>query len=64
MDGKIHTNGIENFWSLLKRALGGTYVSVVRQQDLLHRAFLDPVVSFASLGTRCGSRALDSMKTD
>jgi transposase-like protein len=24
----IHTNGLENFWSLLKRALGGTYVSV------------------------------------
>jgi hypothetical protein len=28
VDGKIHTNGIENFWSLLKRALKGTYVSV------------------------------------
>ena len=28
VDGKIHTNGLENFWSLLKRALGGTYVSV------------------------------------
>jgi transposase-like protein len=26
--GQIHTNGIENFWSLLKRSLGGTYVSV------------------------------------
>jgi hypothetical protein len=26
--GNIHTNGIENFWSLLKRTLGGTYVSV------------------------------------
>jgi transposase-like protein len=24
----IHTNGIENFWSLLKRTIGGTYVSV------------------------------------
>ena len=24
----IHTNGIENFWSLLKRTLKGTYVSV------------------------------------
>lgn len=28
VDGKIHTNGMENFWSLLKRGLGGTYVSV------------------------------------
>jgi hypothetical protein len=28
VDGIVHTNGIENFWCLLKRALGGTYVSV------------------------------------
>jgi transposase-like protein len=26
--GNVHTNGIENFWSLLKRTLKGTYVSV------------------------------------
>ncbi len=26
--GRVHTNGIENFWSLLKRAIKGTYVSV------------------------------------
>jgi transposase-like protein len=26
--GKVHTNGMENFWSLLKRAIKGTYVSV------------------------------------
>jgi transposase-like protein len=28
VDGNVHTNGIENFWSLLKRGLGGTYVAV------------------------------------
>ena len=28
VNGNIHTNGCENFWSLLKRALRGTYVSV------------------------------------
>jgi transposase-like protein len=28
VDGTVHTNGIENFWSLLKRGLGGTYISV------------------------------------
>ncbi|HMH51253.1 MAG TPA: IS1595 family transposase [Candidatus Acidoferrum sp.] len=26
--GKVHTNGLENFWSLLKRGIKGTYVSV------------------------------------
>lgn len=26
--GNVHTNGIENFWSLLKRAIKGTYVHV------------------------------------
>ncbi len=26
--GNVHTNGMENFWSLLKRGIGGTYVSV------------------------------------
>src|SRR5262249_9215357 len=26
--GNVHTNGLENFWSLLKRALKGTYVTV------------------------------------
>jgi len=28
VNGRVHTNGIENFWSLLKRGLSGTYVSV------------------------------------
>ena len=28
VEGRVHTNGIENFWSLLKRAVRGTYVSV------------------------------------
>jgi transposase-like protein len=26
--GRVHTNGLENFWSLLKRGLNGTYVAV------------------------------------
>jgi transposase-like protein len=28
VNASIHTNGIENFWSLLKRSIKGTYVSV------------------------------------
>jgi len=28
VDGQVHTNGLENFWSLLKRAIKGTYVSI------------------------------------
>lgn len=28
VDGRITTNGIENFWALLKRGLKGTYVAV------------------------------------
>src|SRR6202034_1794762 len=28
VDGKVHTNGLENFWCLLKRTIKGTYVSV------------------------------------
>lgn len=28
VDGQIHVNGVENFWSLLKRTIRGTYVSV------------------------------------
>ena len=28
VNGRVHTNGMENFWSLLKRAIKGTYVAV------------------------------------
>jgi transposase-like protein len=28
VDGQVHTNGLENFWSLLKRGISGSYVSV------------------------------------
>jgi transposase-like protein len=28
VEGNVHTNTLENFWSCLKRSLGGTYISV------------------------------------
>ena len=28
VNGQVHTNGCENFWSLLKRAIRGTYVAI------------------------------------
>jgi transposase-like protein len=28
VNGRVHVNGMENFWSLLKRGLNGTYVNV------------------------------------
>lgn len=28
VNGRVHTNGMENFWSLLKRGINGTYVSI------------------------------------
>lgn len=30
--GDVHTNGCENFWSLLKRCINGTYISVMPWQ--------------------------------
>jgi hypothetical protein len=28
VDGQVHTNGMENFWTLFKRCIKGTHVSV------------------------------------
>lgn len=38
VEGSIHTDGLENYWSLLKRTISGTYVSV--EPFHLHR-YLD-----------------------
>jgi transposase-like protein len=44
VDGQVHTNFIENFWSLLKRGLNGTYVSV--HPDHLFRYLDERVFTF------------------
>jgi hypothetical protein len=38
VNGRVHTNGLENFWALLKRGISGTYVAV--EPFHLHR-YLD-----------------------
>src|SRR2546430_3067013 len=44
VDGRVHTNGLENLWSLLKRGLSGTYVSV--EPFHLHRYFDEQMFRF------------------
>jgi transposase-like protein len=50
VEGNIHTQGIENFWSLLKRGLGGTYVAV--EPFHLFRYVDEQAFRFNNRGTR------------
>lgn len=47
--GNVHTNGMENFFSLLKRALGGTYIAVAVFH--LFRYVAEQVFRFNERGT-------------
>src|SRR5437764_13684120 len=47
---KVHTNGKENFWSLLKRSINGTYVSV--EPFHLFRYLDEQEFRFNNRGTR------------
>jgi transposase-like protein len=46
VQNNVHTNGLENFWCLLKRAIKGTYVSV--EPCHLHRYVSEQVIRFNS----------------
>jgi len=61
VEGKVHTNGLENFWSLLKRTIKGTYVSV----DPFHvAAYLDEQVHrFNNRGLNDRGRFVDVVKS-
>jgi hypothetical protein len=48
--GKVHTNGLENFWSLFKRGINGTYVSV--EPFHLFRYLDEQEFRFNNRGTR------------
>jgi transposase-like protein len=50
VNGQVHTNGLENFWSLLKRGLKGTYVSV--EPFHLFRYLDEQVFRYNHRGTR------------
>jgi transposase-like protein len=56
VDGQVHTNGLENFWSLLNRALKGTYVSV--EPFHLFRYLDEQVYRFNSRKQTDGARFL------
>jgi transposase-like protein len=48
--GHVHTQGIENFWSLLKRGLKGTYVAV--EPFHLHRYADEQVFRYNNRATK------------
>lgn len=48
--GRVHTNSIENFWSLLKRQIHGTYVAV--EPYHLHRYVGEQVFRFNNRATK------------
>lgn len=52
--GDIHVNGVENFWSLFKRCLKGTYVSVAPYH--LDRYVSEEQFRFNARGTNDGGR--------
>lgn len=59
VDGNVHTNGLENFWSLLKRAIKGTYVSV--EPFHLFRYLDEQVYRFNNRKTKDVVRFIDGL---
>jgi transposase-like protein len=57
--GNIHTNGLENFWSLLKRGIKGTYVSV--EPFHLFRYLDEQVFRFNNRKTKDVGRFVDAV---
>ena len=57
VNGQIHTNGCENFWSLLKRGLRGTYIAV--EPFHLHRYVDEQVFRFNTRKQTDADRFLD-----
>jgi transposase-like protein len=60
VNGQIHTNGLENYWSLLKRAIRGTYVSV--EPFHLFRYLDEQAFRFNARDGKDGERFRDTLK--
>jgi hypothetical protein len=50
VNGQVHTNGLENFWSLTKRTLSGTYVAV--EPFHLHRYLDEAMFRYNNRGSK------------
>lgn len=59
MRGHVHTNGIENFWSLFKRTLKGTYIHVAPFH--LSRYTTEQVFRFNARKDNDGGRFRDAL---
>jgi len=57
--GTVHTNGLENFWSLLKRGIKGTYVAV--EPFHLFRYLDEQVFRFNNRKTKDVARFIDAV---
>ena len=62
VDGKVHTNGLENFWSLLKRGLKGTYVAI--EPFHLFRYLDEQVFRYNNRKNRLGRKLKDGERFD
>ena len=61
VNGQVHTNGLENFWSLLKRNLRGTYVAV--EPFHLDRYLDEQIFRYNNRGDR-KNKVTDSQRFD
>jgi transposase-like protein len=60
VEGRVHTNNIENFWSVLKRTLGGTYIAA---RPFHLDAYLDEqVFRFNASQDKDGDRFVQALK--
>ncbi len=58
VNGQVHTNGLENFWSLTKRTLSGTYVAV--EPFHLHRYLDEQMFRYNNRIDKSGRKLTDA----